>query len=171
MKKITSVVLSAAILVSSVISAIPASADQPALWQHGGGPHGGPEGHPGGHEWHHDGPRGDRFAGGPGPHGGFGGPHGDPGRPEGGFNGPWGGHHWHGHHPGGDFAWRGHRFAPGRPFPPGFYGPQYRVDDWQRRGLPEPPHGHRWSYIDGNYVLVAVATGVITSIILNNAFH
>ena len=87
--------------------------------------------------------------------------------------GPHGGPHRHG--PGPDkrdsFAWQGHHFERGGYVPHDFRGPDYRVDDWQRRGLPEPPHGHRWSYIDGNYVLVAVATGVITSIILNNAFH
>ncbi|MCQ4010676.1 RcnB family protein, partial [Klebsiella pneumoniae] len=33
------------------------------------------------------------------------------------------------------------------------------VRDWSDRGLPPPPEGHHWSYIDGNYVLIAAATG------------
>jgi Predicted integral membrane protein len=55
--------------------------------------------------------------------------------------------------------------------PPEFRGPHYRVDDWRERRLPEPPRGEYWSYIDGNYVLIAAATGVITSLLLNGAFN
>lgn len=42
------------------------------------------------------------------------------------------------------------------------------VQDWHDHDLPEPPRGHRWLNIDGDYVLAAVATGVITSIILGH---
>jgi Ni/Co efflux regulator RcnB len=42
------------------------------------------------------------------------------------------------------------------------------VRNWHDRDLPEPPRGHRWLEIDGDYVLAAVATGVITSIILGH---
>lgn len=66
--------------------------------------------------------------------------------------------------------WQGYDFRPGKPVPRSFRGDRYRVYDWRGYGLPKPPRGHHWSYIDGNYVLIAVATGVITSIILNNAF-
>ncbi|MBK0001501.1 RcnB family protein [Erwinia sp. S38] len=67
------------------------------------------------------------------------------------------------------FAWNGHDFRRGQPLPPHFRGNDYRVDDWHRRGLYEPPRGAYWGYIDGNYVLIAAATGVITSIILGSA--
>lgn len=67
------------------------------------------------------------------------------------------------------FAWNGHDFRRGQPLPPRFRGNDYRIDDWHRRGLYEPPRGAYWGYIDGNYVLIAAATGVITSIILGNA--
>jgi Ni/Co efflux regulator RcnB len=43
----------------------------------------------------------------------------------------------------------------------------YRVRDWNDRGLPPPPQGQHWSYINGNYVLIAAATGIITSILVN----
>jgi len=43
---------------------------------------------------------------------------------------------------------------------------RYWVRDWHSRHLPEPPRGHRWLQVDGDYVLAAVATGVITAIIL-----
>lgn len=45
---------------------------------------------------------------------------------------------------------------------------RYWVRDWHARHLPEPPHGHRWLHIDGDYVLAAVATGVITAIVLGH---
>jgi len=45
------------------------------------------------------------------------------------------------------------------------------VNDWRERGLREPPRGEHWAYVDGNYVLIAVATGIITSIILDSVVH
>ncbi|MCX8957084.1 RcnB family protein [Erwinia psidii] len=69
------------------------------------------------------------------------------------------------------FAWHGHDFRRGRPLPPDFRGDNYRVYDWHQRGLREPPRGQHWAYIDGNYVLIAAATGVITAILLNGAYQ
>ncbi|ARF49276.1 hypothetical protein DSJ_07935 [Pantoea stewartii subsp. stewartii DC283] len=69
------------------------------------------------------------------------------------------------------FAWEGHEFRRGRPVPREYCGDRYRIDDWRERGLREPPEGQHWADIDGNYVLIAAATGIITSLILNNAFH
>lgn len=69
------------------------------------------------------------------------------------------------------FAWQGYDFRRGERMPPRFRGDDYRVSNWHERGLHEPPRGEHWAYIDGNYVLIAAATGVITSILLNNAFH
>jgi Ni/Co efflux regulator RcnB len=69
------------------------------------------------------------------------------------------------------FAWRGHDFRKGHPMPHGFHDDGYRVSDWRGRGLPAPPSGHHWSYIDGNYVLIAAATGVVASILLSGALN
>jgi Ni/Co efflux regulator RcnB len=69
------------------------------------------------------------------------------------------------------FAWQGHDFRRGDRLPPHYRYDDYRVNDWHERGLREPPRGENWAYIDGNYVLIAAATGVITSFLLNNAFH
>ncbi|RRZ93687.1 RcnB family protein [Erwinia sp. 198] len=120
---------------------------------------------PPGQAWHHQ-----------GGHEGHGGP-GDRDRPgRGPDRGPdFEGHRGHGpdrHFEERDrFAWQGHEFHRGQPLPPRFRGDDYRVNDWHARGLHEPPRGERWAYIDGNYVLIAAATGVITSILLNSAFH
>jgi Ni/Co efflux regulator RcnB len=48
---------------------------------------------------------------------------------------------------------------------------RYYVNDWRGHGLRQPPRGHRWVEVDGRYILVAVATGVITSILLHNHHH
>ena len=92
-----------------------------------------------------------------------GGPSGPPGPP--GYNHPqpppprgpgWGGpggpggpgrHQWH----------RGDRY----------YGSRYYVHNWHHYGLRPPPPGYQWVQNGGQFVLIAVATGVITDIILN----
>ena len=37
--------------------------------------------------------------------------------------------------------------------------------DYRRHHLSAPPRGHEWRRVDNDYVLVAVATGIITSVI------
>jgi Ni/Co efflux regulator RcnB len=52
-------------------------------------------------------------------------------------------------------------------------GAKMRDEDWSRgehvdykqRHLRAPPHGYEWRQVDGNYVLAAVATGVIASVV------
>ena len=56
-------------------------------------------------------------------------------------------------------------------------GYHMRHEDWDRGEridyrhyhLRRPPRGYEWREVDGNYVLAAVATGVIASIIAANA--
>jgi Ni/Co efflux regulator RcnB len=38
--------------------------------------------------------------------------------------------------------------------------------DYRRYRLRRPPRGYEWREVDGNYVLAAVATGVIASIVI-----
>jgi Ni/Co efflux regulator RcnB len=45
---------------------------------------------------------------------------------------------------------------------------RYYVNDWRARDLPPPPRNHRWIEVNGDYVLVAVATGIITSILIGH---
>lgn len=52
-------------------------------------------------------------------------------------------------------------------------GATIRKEDWGRgeqvdyhaHHLRAPPHGYEWRMVDGNYVLAAVATGVISSVV------
>jgi Ni/Co efflux regulator RcnB len=58
-------------------------------------------------------------------------------------------------------------------------GARMRKEDWGRgehvdykeRHLEAPPRGYEWRAVDGNYVLAAVATGVIASIIVASEAH
>jgi Ni/Co efflux regulator RcnB len=38
--------------------------------------------------------------------------------------------------------------------------------DWHAHHLQSPPRGYEWREVDGNYVLAAVATGIIASTII-----
>jgi Ni/Co efflux regulator RcnB len=43
----------------------------------------------------------------------------------------------------------------------------YVVDNWHEHGLQAPPRGYQWVGVNGDYVLVAVASGVIASVLLS----
>lgn len=43
-----------------------------------------------------------------------------------------------------------------------------RVSDYRKHGLKPPPRGHEWRRVDDQYVLIAVATGLIASVIAAN---
>jgi Ni/Co efflux regulator RcnB len=40
-----------------------------------------------------------------------------------------------------------------------------RVPDYRKHGLKAPPKGHEWRKVDNDYVLIAVTTGIISSVI------
>jgi Ni/Co efflux regulator RcnB len=42
------------------------------------------------------------------------------------------------------------------------------VDDWRGHHLSAPPRGYHWVQMGGDYVLVAIATGVILQPLLNH---
>jgi Ni/Co efflux regulator RcnB len=43
--------------------------------------------------------------------------------------------------------------------------------DYRQYHLSQPPRGYEWRSVDGNYVLAAVATGVIASAIVASTVH
>ncbi len=45
---------------------------------------------------------------------------------------------------------------------------RYYVNDYRRHGLRAPPRGYRWQRVNDQYVLAAVATGLIASVIIAN---
>lgn len=60
-----------------------------------------------------------------------------------------------------------HNFYRGGRLPPQWRSRQYVVDDWRGHRLSAPPRGYHWVQTGGDYVLVAIATGIIASILLN----
>ena len=46
-----------------------------------------------------------------------------------------------------------------------------RPIDYRQYHLKPPPNGYEWRSVDGNYVLAAVATGVIASAIVASTVH
>ncbi|WP_322024261.1 RcnB family protein [Burkholderia sp. BCC1977] len=54
----------------------------------------------------------------------------------------------------------------GERVPQDYRGAQYVVDDWRGRDLQPPPAGYHWLQINGDFVLAAIATGVIANVLL-----
>lgn len=52
--------------------------------------------------------------------------------------------------------------------PQQYRGNQYVVNDWQHHGLKKPGRGQQWVQYGGDYMLVAIASGVIAQVILGH---
>ena len=63
---------------------------------------------------------------------------------------------------------RGPQFQRGRYIPQEYRSRQYVVVNHQQHRLYAPPRGHQWVQVGGDYVLIAIATGLIAYLILNN---
>jgi len=87
--------------------------------------------------------------------------HGHPGRGHG--RGP--AHHYGMHDRGRHEGW----YKRGGRVPVEYRGPRYVVTDWRHDHLREPPRGYHWVRSDnGDFLLVAIATGIITDILLHH---
>ena len=60
-----------------------------------------------------------------------------------------------------------HSFYRGGRLSSQYRSPQYVVEDWRGHRLSSPPRGYHWVQTGGDYVLVAIATGIILQILLN----
>lgn len=110
-------------------------------WGDGGHGHGGHE-----RSWHGDNDRGDR--------------RGDDHDWHGDRNDRWRANDYHdnGRHRG----WYKHGYRRGERVPVVYLQPRYYVNDWRAYRLAPPPRGYRWVRpVDGHFLLVAIATGVI----------
>jgi len=61
---------------------------------------------------------------------------------------------------------KNHRYNAGQRLPAQYRSDRYYVNDWRANHLSEPPKGHRWARVDNSFILVAVASGVITQVLL-----
>ena len=66
------------------------------------------------------------------------------------------------------YSARGSDFRRGHRLPSGLRSQQYVVVNYQRHHLKAPPRGHQWVQVGADYVLVAVATGLIAHILLSH---
>ena len=60
-----------------------------------------------------------------------------------------------------------HNWYRGSRLPPEYRSRQYVVEDWRGHHLSAPPRGYQWVQAGGDYVLVAIATGIIAQLLLN----
>jgi Ni/Co efflux regulator RcnB len=61
-----------------------------------------------------------------------------------------------------------HAYHRGGRLPQHYHQQQYVVDDWRGHNLSAPPHGYHWVQTGDDYVLVAIATGIIMQLMLNH---
>ena len=60
------------------------------------------------------------------------------------------------------------RWAKGQRLDARYRDNRYYVSDYRRYGLRQPPRGYRWQRVDNQFLLTAVATGLIASVIIAN---
>lgn len=65
-------------------------------------------------------------------------------------------------------AYGEHRWARGDRLPDQYRHREYYVGDWRAHHLHAPPRGYQWVNVDGNYVLVALASGLIADMVINS---
>lgn len=61
-----------------------------------------------------------------------------------------------------------HAFHRGDRLPREYRSNSYVVDDWRGHHLSAPPRGYHWVQTGGDYVLVAITTGIILQLLLSN---
>ena len=60
-----------------------------------------------------------------------------------------------------------HGFYRGQRLPGHYRARQYVIDDWRGHRLSAPPRGYHWVQVGSDYVLVAIATGIILQLLLS----
>ncbi len=61
-----------------------------------------------------------------------------------------------------------HSYHKGDRLPAAEHRKEHVVNDWRARNMREPPKGYHWVRSGDDYVLAAIATGVIADILLNH---
>ena len=61
-----------------------------------------------------------------------------------------------------------HNWHKGDRVPATYRDKRYEVTDWKAHNLRQPPSGYHWVNVNGDYVLAAIATGVIADLLLSN---
>lgn len=61
-----------------------------------------------------------------------------------------------------------HQYHRGDRLPAEYRHRNYVVDDWRGHGLSAPPRGYQWVQSGSDYLLIAIATGIIAQLLLSN---
>lgn len=61
-----------------------------------------------------------------------------------------------------------HSYRKGDRLPPEERRKEYVVNDWHTRNMRQPPSGYHWVRSGDDFVLAAIATGIIADIVLNH---
>lgn len=77
-------------------------------------------------------------------------------------------HHEYRGYPGHPGRYEVHGWHRGDRLPPPYWTTRYVVHDYDYYGLPRPRPGHCWVRLDNSFVLMAVTTGVILSIVADH---
>jgi Ni/Co efflux regulator RcnB len=68
-----------------------------------------------------------------------------------------------------DFRFGNHRWVRGERFVP-VYGRSFVVGDWYRYHLRRPPYGYHWVRYGDDFLLVAIGTGIIADMLLDQPY-
>jgi Ni/Co efflux regulator RcnB len=60
----------------------------------------------------------------------------------------------------------GNQYYQGDRYPAEYRNRQYVVSDWRGHHLSAPPRGYQWVQSGNDYVLIAIATGIISQLLL-----
>jgi len=75
------------------------------------------------------------------------------------------------------YGWQNNRYEAPREYrhwnrgdrlPREYWDRQYVVEDWRGHHLRQPPRGYHWVQSGNDYLLVAIATGIIADLLLNH---
>jgi Ni/Co efflux regulator RcnB len=58
------------------------------------------------------------------------------------------------------------RWSRGDRLPPEYRNRQYVIEDYRPYNLSPPPRGYQWISVNSDFVLAAIATGVVASVVL-----
>jgi Ni/Co efflux regulator RcnB len=72
------------------------------------------------------------------------------------------------HDNGNHYGQQKHAWKRGERLPVTYYQNRNYYVDYRRAHLRAPPRGYQWVQVDNNYVMVALATGLIASLIAHN---
>ena len=61
-----------------------------------------------------------------------------------------------------------HSWHKGDRIPQAYRDKRYVVSDWRSHHLNAPPAGYHWVQVNGDFVLAAIATGIIADMLLGN---